>query len=87
MKGKGKARVVEKFDDGPSTSAAAQQQSRRPTDVNKLPTRQYLDQTVAPVLLKGLQTVSRVRPADPIGFLADFLVKNRPPAKESSEAK
>ncbi|XP_037959990.1 protein dpy-30 homolog [Teleopsis dalmanni] len=77
MKGKGKCKV-EKVEDGPSTSAVANAaQPKKRADMNTLPTRQYLDQTLAPILLKGLQTVSRERPADPIGYLADFLNKHR----------
>ncbi|KAH8285789.1 hypothetical protein KR018_003933 [Drosophila ironensis] len=40
-------------------------------------TRQYLDQTVAPVLLNGMQALARERPADPIQFLASYLLKHR----------
>ncbi|CAH0386534.1 unnamed protein product [Bemisia tabaci] len=46
-------------------------------DFQSLPTRQYLDQTVVPILLKGLSTLAKQRPPDPIAFLADFLVKNK----------
>ncbi|XP_075162883.1 protein dpy-30 homolog, partial [Haematobia irritans] len=46
-------------------------------DLNSLPTRQYLDQTVAPILLMGLQTLARERPPDPISFLASYLLKNK----------
>lgn len=38
----------------------SQQQSRKPkSDMQSLPTRQYLDQTVAPILLQGLQTLAK----------------------------
>ncbi|KAH8391016.1 hypothetical protein KR215_003771, partial [Drosophila sulfurigaster] len=46
------------------------------SDPSALPTRQYLDQTVAPVLLHGLQTLARERPSDPIKFLAGYLLKH-----------
>ncbi|EDW76483.2 uncharacterized protein Dwil_GK15480 [Drosophila willistoni] len=45
-------------------------------ETSSLPTRQYLDQTVAPVLLHGLQALARERPADPIKFLASYLLKH-----------
>uniref|UniRef100_U5EQR8 Protein dpy-30 homolog n=1 Tax=Corethrella appendiculata TaxID=1370023 RepID=U5EQR8_9DIPT len=45
--------------------------------LQSLPTRQYLDQTVNPVLLQGLKAVAKERPADPIQFLATFLMKNK----------
>ncbi|XP_030372516.1 protein dpy-30 homolog [Scaptodrosophila lebanonensis] len=46
-------------------------------DHNSLPVRQYLDQTVAPLLLHGLQALARERPADPISYLATYLLKNK----------
>ncbi|GMR44495.1 hypothetical protein PMAYCL1PPCAC_14690 [Pristionchus mayeri] len=38
-----------------------------------MPTRQYLDTTVVPILLQGLGAIAKERPADPIEFLANFL--------------
>ncbi|XP_060653815.1 protein dpy-30 homolog [Drosophila nasuta] len=46
-------------------------------DLNSLTVRQYLDQTVAPILLHALQAVAKDRPTDPITFLATYLLKNR----------
>ncbi|XP_013100416.2 protein dpy-30 homolog [Stomoxys calcitrans] len=58
--------------------ANSNQQCKKPrADLNSLPTRQYLDQTVAPILLMGLQTLARERPSDPISFLASYLLKNK----------
>ncbi|XP_063056054.1 protein dpy-30 homolog isoform X2 [Engraulis encrasicolus] len=42
-----------------------------------LPTRAYLDQTVVPILLQGLSVLAKERPAQPIEFLAAFLLKNK----------
>ena len=39
-------------------------------DLANLPTRQYLDQTVVPILLQGLASLARERPRDPIEYLA-----------------
>ncbi|BFF98559.1 protein dpy-30 homolog [Drosophila madeirensis] len=51
---------------------------RRPRpDPNSLPVRQYLDQTVGPILLHGMQALSRDRPSDPISYLATYLLKNK----------
>lgn len=67
------------------------------SNLNSLPTRQYLDQTVNPILLQGmefrwvfvwikcnyknlilgLKVLSKERPADPINFLAAYLLKNK----------
>lgn len=75
---------------GDASSSATNQQSaahpqcKRPRpDLSSLPTRQYLDQTVAPILLHGLQTLARERPADPISFLAAYLLKNKNRCEES----
>ncbi|CAG4972274.1 unnamed protein product [Parnassius apollo] len=46
-------------------------------DLNALPTRQYLDQTVVPILLQGLSALAKERPPDPINYLAAYLVKNK----------
>lgn len=60
------------------------QQCKKPrSDLNSLPTRQYLDQTVAPILLHGLQTLARERPQDPISFLAAYLLKNKNRCEEA----
>merc|ERR1712125_223656 len=42
-----------------------------------LPTRQYLDQSVVPILLQGLTALAKERPAQPIDFLAAYLMKNK----------
>ncbi|GMS90841.1 hypothetical protein PENTCL1PPCAC_13016, partial [Pristionchus entomophagus] len=42
-------------------------------NLGSLPTRQYLDTTVVPILLQGLGAIAKERPADPIEFLANFL--------------
>ncbi|XP_045768723.1 protein dpy-30 homolog [Maniola jurtina] len=46
-------------------------------DLNALPTRQYLDQTVVPILLQGLSALAKERPPSPINYLAAYLLKNR----------
>ncbi|XP_003690022.1 protein dpy-30 homolog [Apis florea] len=46
-------------------------------EVQSLPTRQYLDQTVVPILLQALSTLAKERPADPISFLAAYLLRNK----------
>ncbi|CAJ0937516.1 unnamed protein product, partial [Mesorhabditis belari] len=63
--------------------------SQGPVDSNKaatlaanrsaptVPTRQYLDQTVVPILLQGLGSLAKERPEDPITFLANFLLREK----------
>ncbi|KAK9833914.1 hypothetical protein WJX74_009786 [Apatococcus lobatus] len=43
-------------------------------DLNSLPTRQYLEQTVVPTLTQGMHQLVRERPSDPI--------EDCPPAKD-----
>lgn len=47
------------------------------SNLANLSTRQYLDQTVAPLVLQGLNTLAKERPQDPITYLANFLLKNK----------
>ncbi|RNE99370.1 uncharacterized protein Tco025E_09019 [Trypanosoma conorhini] len=46
--------------------------------VYALPDQQYLEATVFPLLLRGLEEVARSRPADPLAFLAAYLLSNNP---------
>ncbi|GAB0098375.1 Protein dpy-30 homolog [Sergentomyia squamirostris] len=55
-------------------------------DLKSLPTRQYIDQTVAPILLKGLQTLAKERPPDPVNFLANYLLQNKSRGEDNSSA-
>jgi hypothetical protein len=43
-----------------------------------LPDKAYLEASVIPLLLHGLEAVARERPADPIEYLAAYLVSNNP---------
>lgn len=42
-----------------------------------IPTRQYLDETVVPILLQALGALSQKRPERPIDFLIEFLIKEK----------
>lgn len=66
--------VPETIGDAPRSMAACHKP--RP-DLNSMTVRQYLDQTVAPILLHGLQAVARERPTDPVSYLATYLLKNK----------
>ncbi|KAG8347924.1 hypothetical protein TRVL_01244 [Trypanosoma vivax] len=46
--------------------------------VYALPEQPYLEATVLPLLLRGLEEVASVRPVDPLAFLAAYLLSNNP---------
>lgn len=50
---------------------------KKRNDLSNIPTKQYIDQTVAPIVLEGLKALAKERPPDPLGYLADFLVKQK----------
>jgi len=47
-------------------------------DVHAMPIRQYLETSVVPILLQGMQTLVKERPNNPVEFLAAYLLKNNP---------
>jgi hypothetical protein len=47
-------------------------------DVHSLPPKSYLEATVLPLLLHGLEAVAKDRPRDPVEYLAAFLLSNNP---------
>uniref|UniRef100_A0AC35TQL1 Dosage compensation protein dpy-30 n=1 Tax=Rhabditophanes sp. KR3021 TaxID=114890 RepID=A0AC35TQL1_9BILA len=46
-----------------------------------MPTRQYLDTTVVPILLQALAALSKDRPSDPVDYLANYLLNNKDKVK------
>lgn len=54
----------------PATEAKPTQQPQ-----STLPTRQYLDATVVPILHAALSQLAKVRPQDPIHFLGNYLLE------------
>jgi len=53
-------------------------------NLQSLPTRQYLDKTVVPVLLEGITALSKERPPKPIEWLASYLLKSKDKAPYNS---
>ena len=52
--------------------------SKKPKiDLQGLPVRAYLDQTVVPILLQGMSILAKERPPNPIEYLATYLLKNK----------
>ncbi|EEY55691.1 uncharacterized protein PITG_09652 [Phytophthora infestans T30-4] len=56
-------------------------------EVQALPIRAYLDQTVVPILLQGMSALVKERPPNPIEWLAAYLLKNNPQGSSGGEAK
>ena len=56
-------------------------------NVESLPIRAYLDQTVVPILLKGMSDLVKERPPNPVEWLAGYLIKNNPqgPSKKADQ--
>lgn len=50
---------------------------KKRADLSSLPTRQYLDQTVVPILMNALSYLAKERPPEPINALAEYLQKNK----------
>eukprot|EP01062_Namystynia_karyoxenos_P082229 TRINITY_DN9227_c0_g1_i1.p1 TRINITY_DN9227_c0_g1~~TRINITY_DN9227_c0_g1_i1.p1 ORF type:complete len:170 (+),score=35.22 TRINITY_DN9227_c0_g1_i1:75-512(+) len=78
--------IASLFDD-PVLGAAAVNAAQEPpasASVHALPLRAYMEQTVVPILLQGLDALARARmspataPEDPQEWLAAYLFKNNP---------
>jgi len=55
-------------------------------DASTLPIRAYLDSTVVPLLLQGMSALVRERPANPVEWLAHFLLANNPQTRAPAPA-
>ena len=68
------------YDDVAEGKAAEKAAAALSSKVNlqTAPIRTYLDSTVVPVLLQGLSALVKERPADPVEYLAAFLIQNNP---------
>ncbi|KAI9917405.1 hypothetical protein PsorP6_012686 [Peronosclerospora sorghi] len=53
-------------------------------EVQALPIRAYLDQTVVPILLQGMSALVKERPPNPVEWLANYLIKNNPQGPSGS---
>lgn len=52
-------------------------QKKQRLDYNSMSSGVYLDSTVVPILHVALVTLDRLRPADPVQFVIDFLLRNK----------
>ena len=53
-----------------------QKEEKKVEDVKTLPMQAYLDKTVMPLVLEGMAEVSKIKPENPIKFLADYLIQH-----------
>ena len=59
-------------------SESAELANKKPkVDLQGLPVRAYLDQTIVPILLQGMSVLAKERPPNPIEYLAAYLLKNK----------
>lgn len=47
-------------------------------ELQSMPIRAYLDHTVVPILLDGMSELVKERPANPIEYLASYLIRHDP---------
>jgi len=61
-----------------STQSAAASAAHNKMNMQALPIRAYLDQTVVPILLDGMSELVKERPSNPIEWLASYLLQHDP---------
>mmetsp|Transcript_13299 Transcript_13299/g.40149 ORF Transcript_13299/g.40149 Transcript_13299/m.40149 type:complete len:93 (+) Transcript_13299:42-320(+) len=64
-------------DEGAQAQKAAMATQNK-MNLQTAPIRTYLDSTVVPILLQGLSALVKERPANPVEFLAAYLMQNNP---------
>uniref|UniRef100_A0A0R3RSA6 Dosage compensation protein dpy-30 n=1 Tax=Elaeophora elaphi TaxID=1147741 RepID=A0A0R3RSA6_9BILA len=63
--------------DAPQTGGESGSGDTATAATTTIPTRQYLDQTVVPILLQALGALAKERPPNPIEYLANYLLKEK----------
>lgn len=71
-------------DDEAKSAVKAAENVQAKVEVQGLPIRAYLDQTVVPILLQGMSALVKERPPNPIEWLAAYLIKNNPQGPSTS---
>lgn len=64
-----------------NAAAAAAVAADKQKNFQALPIRAYLDQTVVPILLDGMSELVKERPANPVEWLAAYLLRHDPQKK------
>eukprot|EP01025_Chloroclados_australasicus_P055425 TRINITY_DN6707_c0_g2_i1.p2 TRINITY_DN6707_c0_g2~~TRINITY_DN6707_c0_g2_i1.p2 ORF type:complete len:183 (+),score=22.19 TRINITY_DN6707_c0_g2_i1:161-709(+) len=64
--------------------AATQASAHTDANAKAANVRQYLEQTVVPLLLQGMQELAKERPEDPVEYLAAYMLKHNPKKKQAA---
>lgn len=78
---KAKKEYEEKMEQWAETFQKFQKEEEKLLAAQSEPLRQYLMKYIFPTLSKGLIEVAKIKPEDPIDFLAEFLFKENPEGK------
>jgi protein dpy-30 len=68
-----------------STARMAEEAAKKAkieVSAQSMPSRQYLEGSVVPILMGGMQELAKERPEDPVEYLAAYLVKHNPKKKD-----
>lgn len=60
------------------------EEAQEKLNLQALPIRAYLDQTVVPILLDGMSALVKERPPNPVEWLSTYLLKHNPQNPSSS---
>mmetsp|Transcript_3427 Transcript_3427/g.9980 ORF Transcript_3427/g.9980 Transcript_3427/m.9980 type:complete len:95 (+) Transcript_3427:58-342(+) len=84
-RGEGAQALPEPSKEEVAEAAKAVEEVQKKMNLQALPIRAYLDQTVVPILLDGMSALVKERPPNPVEWLGTFLLKNNPQAAEPAE--
>jgi protein dpy-30 len=85
---KQEAAELPSFSDPEAAKAAekAALNTHKKVAVQALPIRQYLEATVVPILMQGMQGLVKERPENPVEWLAAYLLKHNPHKSDTAAA-
>ena len=63
-------------------AAEVEQQEQELLEVRSIPLCNYLMQNVVPTLTEGLLELCKLKPTDPVDYLAEYLFKNNPAVED-----
>jgi protein dpy-30 len=64
--------------DAAKRAEEAAQKAHAESGSKNVTSRQYLETSVVPLLMQGMQELVKERPEDPVQYLAAYLIKNNP---------